>query len=197
MKTKKQSLGQWLLSLFFKSKKVKPSNVEIKTEEVMKDPFCKTYTSNEMPDLKFDDPKWVVKEMTEEIKDLTDETEKVVTREYVISNNQIVDPSKKFTNYKMWSVGIDNEVYQLTEKQFVFYTIIKRLQSENENKYAHGKQIMLEFHKMKHPEMSLTEIKNNIPAKKLHFTNYGSTTKFLFKSGLLLKVKKNHYQVKE
>jgi hypothetical protein len=105
-------------------------------------------------------------------------------------------PEKNFNNHKTFSININNKIYKLTEKQFAFYEIIKKLQFNSTSGVVSGRQIMYEFYKVKYPELSLNEIKIKIPANKFHFTNYGSTTKYLYKSGLLIKLKKNEYKVK-
>jgi len=173
MKTQKMTVWQWIKSLFVKKlvelKAVKEQiavdpeldwdseQVLYSEEKVKQDPFCKTYTSNEIP---------------------------------------ILTTEKKFNNHKNFFVDIDGDIYELTEKQFVFYNIIKNLQSESSLKTVNGRQVMLHFYKTKYPDLSLSEIKSKIPPQKLHFTNYNNTTKYLYKSNILMKIKKNEYRVR-
>lgn len=119
----------------------------------------------------------------------------VIQRDYTINEMPLINEKKEFTNSKSFLVKIEGKTHELTEKQYVFYSIIKDLQ----NLFiggVNGKIIMLNFYKTIYPDLTHSEIERKIPKSKLQFTNYGSTTKYLYKSGLLIRVKKNQYKVK-
>jgi hypothetical protein len=116
-------------------------------------------------------------------------------KDYTINEMPLINTKKEFTNSKSFLVRIEDKTHDLTEKQFVFYSIIKDLQQVFDQG-VNGKIIMLNFYSTIYPDLTHSEIEKKIPKSKLHFTNYGGTTKYLYKSGLLIRVKKNQYKVK-
>jgi hypothetical protein len=79
----------------------------------------------------------------------------------------------------------DGQTYSLTQKQFVFYTIIKNA------KKARGVDICKGFLEFKNP----TGVPENLPIWRYNLSSHKTTMAYLFKSGLIKKTGK-FYSIK-
>jgi hypothetical protein len=84
-----------------------------------------------------------------------------------------------------FEVEKDGQTYSLTEKQFVFYTIIKNA------KKARGVDICKGFLEFKNP----TGVPQNLPYWRYNLSSHKTTMAYLFKSGLIKKTGK-FYSIK-
>jgi len=83
------------------------------------------------------------------------------------------------------------EIFLLTEKQAIFYKIIKELQQVGE---ASSRNILWRYLNQKHRNISDGELETLAKTQKLSAHN--KTLKGMFKSGLLIRISKNEYRVK-
>lgn len=101
----------------------------------------------------------------------------------------------KYHSFKNKTLTISTgETFELTEKQVVFYNIIKRLQELNG--FASSNAILSYFLKEKYKNLSSEEFHNVVSKSHQKLSAHGKTLKGMFKSGLLERVSRNEYRVK-
>jgi hypothetical protein len=86
------------------------------------------------------------------------------------------------------------EIFKLTEKQLLFYNIIKKLQELYG--FASSKSILTSFLSIKYKNLSDEEYFNILVKSNQKLSIHNKTLKGMFKVGLLEKVSRNQYRVK-
>jgi hypothetical protein len=117
------------------------------------------------------------------INHLTSKSERVMP----LDNENIEEQLQEKYGYEplKFEVEKDGQMYLLTEKQFVFYTIIKNA------KKARGVDICKGFLEYKNP----TGVPDNLPHWRYSMSSHKTTMAYLFKSGLIKKTGK-FYSIK-
>lgn len=193
------SLGAWIRSFFVK--KSKPIEIESVLTQRNTEAVCNPYVKKEQEEL-LSEP-----QPEENLLDLQ-ESEKVESKvqsrwkpEHIKTLKQVdlqgtnkhEQPSMSFDVSKNKILALSTgETFEVTEKQMLFYDIIKYAQEKQES--VSGNLILEEFFRKKFSNLSIPEL-NKILSKQT-LSSHGKTTKGMFKSGLLIKVARNKYRVK-
>lgn len=159
-------LGLWATSFLFNRK----SKKEAQLESVLDENKIQEDFENEVNDSAF--------------KNENENTEKEVLK------NEMIFYTKKSKSLFI-STG---EEFQLTEKQLIFYNIIKGLQGVYG--FASSHDILRSFLNEKYGVLSNDEFKDIIAKTNQKLSSHGKTMKGMFKSGLLERISKNKYRVK-
>jgi hypothetical protein len=163
MKTQKRTVVQWLKSLFFKKKaQVVTPKVEITEEEVISDPFGQPIKAMES---------FTLNEMPE-LK--------------LVNQEKVYDTKHKF------NLNILGSEYPLTEKQLIFYNIVKEFQNDKDG--ISGFKISYEFIKKKHGYGDSELAK--LPKWKFKISSHHKTMKYLLSSGIVYRISNGKFKAK-
>lgn len=144
------------------------SKIEEEVEQELKDLFCKS-------------DNFETKDISSEIQDVTTETEKVIIRNYPLTQ------VKTFKNIKNNEIVVNAKRYMLTDKQLFFYNQIK-----NSKDGLHGNKAAREF--IYNISMGYSDEKfKAIPKSRFKIGAHKMTVQGLLKMGLVKEASKNFY----
>lgn len=162
------SLGAWISSFFTKKTYVKPEVEYESTDEI----------KESIPEI-WENP--YVSKTEEELIEEPSITEKPLQ----------LNPTEFSTQKNVVLALSSGKTFDVTEKQLLFYNIIKEFQKEKGS--VKGHEIVDKFIRIKYPHLSESELVKKVAQNKL--SHHGKTTKGLFKLGILTRIDKNQYKV--
>ena len=162
------SLGAWISSFFTKKTYVKPEVEYESTDEI----------KESIPEI-WENP--YVSKTEEELIEEPSITEKPLQ----------LNPTEFSTQKNVVLALSSGKTLDVTEKQMLFYNIIKEFQQKKGS--ATGHEIVDKFIRTKYFYLSNAELVKKIAQDKL--SHHGKTTKGLFKLGILTRIDKNQYKV--
>jgi hypothetical protein len=126
---------------------------------------------------------------------------KKIKNEYVVldsTNNEILKETihpttprkERFSSSHEYPVVVENNIFSLTEKQFMFYTVIKELTEEFGK--AKAKDICIRYI----GELNFHSENLDTPEWMFKLSAHNKTMKFLLKSGLVIKLNKGYKTIK-
>lgn len=162
------SLGAWISSFFTKKTYVKPE-VEYESTDEIKESIPEIWRNT-----------------------YVSKNEEELIEEPSISEKPLQLNPTEFSTQKNVVLALSSgKTFDVTEKQMLFYNIIKGFQQEKGS--ATGHEIVDRFIRTKYFYLSNAELVKKISQDKL--SHHGKTTKGLFKLGILTRIDKNQYKV--
>jgi transglutaminase/protease-like cytokinesis protein 3 len=188
------TLGAWISSFFSKKRSESVYSTSLINETGKTEQELETnYSLNEQMDVEAtisiapstkSENFWITKTDEELIaepeisKDLLELQDQKVESIYTISKDRALIISS-------------GERFELTEKQLVFYNIIRELQEKGQ---ASSSNILKAYLNRRFNNLPTLEIENM--TRKQNLSSHGKTLKGMFKSGLLERISRNDYRVK-